>query len=266
MTFLPDRAEAWVQPGSTLLAAASQARVAIDAPCGDRGICGKCRVRVTQGPLKPPTLPERSLMSQEELAEGWRLACQARLSGDATVHLPIRTLKTAVMPISQVELRPNVRKHSLTLPEATIHEPTADAARLRAALSERVPGLRLPLGPVRQLAAALKSSRQITAVVAGDSLISVEPGDTTARCYGIAVDLGTTSVVVALADLTTGQVIGIESLLNGQTNFGADVISRIHAAMDGELEALQSAAVATVNSALASLLQGAGIEARDVYE
>lgn len=104
-------------------------------------------------------------------------------------------------------------------------------------------------------------------VLAGNRLLALEAGDTTASCYGIAVDLGTTSVVVILANLASGEVLGIESMLNGQANYGADVISRVeYSATPAGLQTLQQAAVDTINSALRRLAERTGVDPEQVYE
>lgn len=287
VVFLPGDKEALVPSGAGLLHAASLAGVAIDASCGERGVCGKCRVRV-QGPmdepargdlqapaiphhpsLEPPTLSERSLISPEELARGWRLACQARVRGDVVVEVPERALKPAMVPLSQVRPRPLVRKLHLLLPEPDPLESSSDLTCLRRELAHTVPDLRVDLPQIQRLARVPRSpSSGLTAVLAGNRLLTLEPGDTTGDSYGLAVDLGTTSVVAVLADLNDGRILGTESRLNGQANHGADVISRIvHASAGPEsLAALQSAAVQTVNAALDELIGRAGIPRDHVYE
>lgn len=267
VTFLPDAVEAWVPEGVTLLQAAAAANVAIDAPCGDRGICGKCKVKLLTE-TAVPTLQEKTLIPPEDLEAGWRLACQTRVSGDTTVQVPERALKPAVVPLSTIQPKPAVRKIHLVLPEPTIEDPASDLTRLHRELDKTVGRLTVDLPLLRELPQLLeKASYDVTAVAVGDRLIAVEPRDTTSRCFGLAVDLGTTSVVAMLADLNTGKVLGVESRLNGQANYGADVISRIHAVMDaGSVEPLQQAAVATINSALDTLLQASGVSREEVYE
>lgn len=268
VSFLPDGADAWVTTGVTLLSAATSARVAIDAPCGDRGVCGKCRVQA-EGALEPPTRAERVLIDAEELHEGWRLACQARVAGDVTVRVPERALKPAVVPVSDVPLRPNVRKLLLHIPGPTVEDPSSDLDRLRSEMSRDAPGLRVSLQVARMLPELLGNRpREVTAVVAGDALLTIEPGDTASACYGLAVDLGTTSVVVMLVDLTDGRILGVESRLNGQANHGADVVSRVaFSTMQPEgLATLQAAAVDTINSATQALVRAAGVDARHIYE
>ncbi len=279
--FLPDGAEALIPAGTTLTAAAAAAHVAMDAPCGHRGLCGKCRVRVVseglslplgegdRSPLSPPTLPERTLLSNEELATGWRLACQARVAGEVTVEVPERTVKPAVVPLSEVEPRPFIRKFHVPMETPTLEDVSSDLTRLRRALADERPHLRLGLSALRKLPAVLSSaSYDVTAVLAGDRLIGLEGGDTTGVGYGLAVDLGTTSVVVVLAELATGQVLGIETRLNGQANFGSDVVSRItYATMESEgLQTLQQAAVSTINSAIEALADKHNIDPRQIYE
>jgi uncharacterized 2Fe-2S/4Fe-4S cluster protein (DUF4445 family) len=267
VTFLPDASETWVPEGITLLQAAAVANVAIDAPCGDRGICGKCKVRVLGG-LTAPTLPEKTLIPVDELEGGWRLACQTRVYQDMTVQVPERALQPAVVPLSAIAPRPAVRKLHVTMPEPTIEDAVSDLSRLYRELNGRAGSLQFGLPLLRLLPQILeRASYDATAVAVGDRLIAVEHGDTTARCFGLAVDLGTTSVVAILADLNTGKVLGVESRLNGQANYGADVISRIHAVMDaGTVEPLQQAAVATINAALESLLRNTGVERDEIYE
>ena len=267
VTFLPDAAEAWVPEGVTLLQAAAAANLAIDAPCGDRGICGKCKVRLLTE-THPPSLQEKTLIPHDELENGWRLACQTRVSGNATVQVPERALQPAVVPLSAIQPKPAVRKIHVAMPEPTIQDPASDFSRLRRELDGRLGPLQIDLHFLRRLPQILeKASYDVTAVAVGDRLVALEPGDTTSRCFGLAVDLGTTSVVAMLADLNTGKVLGVESRLNGQANYGADVISRIHATMDaGSVEPLQQAAVSTINSALDTLLKNTGIDRDEVYE
>ncbi len=267
VTFLPDAVEAWVPEGVTLLQAAAAANVAIDAPCGDRGICGKCKVKLLTE-TAAPTLQEKTLIPPEDLEAGWRLACQTRVSANTTVQVPERALKPAVVPLSAIQPKPAVRKIHLVLPEPTIEDPASDLTRLNRELDKAVVRLQVDLPLLRELPQLLeKAHYDVTAVAVEDRLVAIEPGDTTSRCFGLAVDLGTTSVVAMLADLNSGKVLGVESRLNGQANYGADVISRIHAVMDaGTTEPLQQAAVATINSALDTLLEASGVGREEVYE
>ncbi len=266
VTFLPEASSAWVREGLTLLEAAASANVAIDAPCGDRGICGKCRVQIL-GEARPPTLQEKMLIPFDDLENGWRLACQTRVSTSVTVRVPERALQPALVPLTQVQPNPAVSKVHLRLQEPTVEDARSDMSRLMAALA-RGSGVQTDLALARLLPAALhEGSYDVTSVLVGDRVVAVEPGDTTSRMCGAAVDLGTTSVVVMLFDLNSGRMLGVESRLNGQANYGADVISRINATMDaGTTEPLREAAMATINSALDALLAKHGVARDEVYE
>ncbi len=268
VTFLPDAAEAWVSEGVTLLQAAAAANVAIDAPCGDRGICGKCRVQLLSSP-RPPTLQEKTLIPSDDLENGWRLACQTTVAGDTVVQVPERTLQPAIVPLSQVTPKPAVQKLHVALPAPSIDDPVSDLSRVHRGLNGQAGGAGdVGLSFLRSLPGTLeKASYDVTSVAVSGQLIGLEAGDTSCLSYGVAVDLGTTSVVVMLADLSTGTVLGVESRLNGQANFGADVISRIHATMDANsVQPLQRAAVATINAALDALLKKTGVDRNSVYE
>jgi uncharacterized 2Fe-2S/4Fe-4S cluster protein (DUF4445 family) len=302
--FLPDGAEGQVPAGSTILAVAAAAHLPIDAPCGDRGTCGKCRIQIvsldsapddagadigpapTAGkewdrstrstvpgpqahPVQPPTLPERTLLSPDELAQGWRLACQAVLAGSLTVMVPDRSLRPAVVPISEIEPMPFVRRLAVTVPEPTLEDPAPDLTRLRRAIGAETADVEISFALLRRLPFLLdSSSTHLSAVLAGSQILSLEAATADLGVYGVAVDLGTTSVVVALADLSAGRVLGIESRLNGQVNFGADVISRIlHASTEpAGLDRLREAAVVSIDSALDSLLRAHGVARDQVYE
>ncbi|HEX9016014.1 MAG TPA: 2Fe-2S iron-sulfur cluster-binding protein, partial [Chloroflexota bacterium] len=267
VTFLPDASSAWVDEGVNLLQAAAVANVAIDAPCGDRGICGKCKVQIS-GQTRQPTLQEKMLIPYDDLEAGWRLACQTMVDRDMEVEVPERALKPAVVPISQIEPKPAVHKQHIVLQEPTIEDPTSDLTRLRAGMPPERQDFDVELSVLHSLPLPLRESAyDVTAVTVGRSLVAVEPRNTTSRCYGLAVDLGTTSVVAMLTDLASGKVIGVESRLNGQANYGADVISRIHSTMDsGTVEPLQRAAVSTINSAMDTLLARYGVQREEVYE
>jgi len=223
----------------------------------------------TPDSLEPPTLPERSLLSADELKAGWRLACQAKVISDATVVVPERAIKAAIVPLSEIQPRPFVNKIHLCMPMPSIDDAISDLSRLRRALVGVAPNIKIDLSVLQTVPSLLAAaSYDVTATIAGDRLIGLEPGNTVGESYGIAVDLGTTSVVVALVDLATGRVLGIESRLNGQANFGADVVSRITYSMsrsDGLLT-LQKAAVDTINSAVATLAGKFSVSPHQIYE
>jgi uncharacterized 2Fe-2S/4Fe-4S cluster protein (DUF4445 family) len=260
-----------VPEGTTLFNAAHWIGLAIESTCGGRGTCGKCKVQVLAGDvaIRPA---DRRWFTEAELAEGWRLACEAELTTDAECHVPalMRAPKAATMGLSRfVLLEPNVHKVHLALPEPTLEDVRSDIERLRDALDAEGYGLITDLRALRHLPIAIRSARyDVTAVLCGEHLVAVEPGDTTDVAYGIAVDVGTTTVVATLMDLTTGGAVAVASNLNGQAPFGADVISRIARTRMEETAAaeLQRTVVQTIDGLLAEVYAASGVSSASVYE
>ena len=218
--------------GVTLFDAASWNGIAIDSTCGGHGTCKKCRVRIAEDPPAPTSLDIRAYTPQE-ITDGWRLACRATATRDTAVEVPPLTTRPKAATVGvgrQVILRPAVQKRYLELAEPSLADQASDLERVLAQLDDLEP--RAELTVLKTLGRTLRAADyKVTAVVVDDVLIDVEPGDTTARRFGIAFDLGTTTVVATLLDLSTGTPAGVESTLNKQQPFGADVITRISATM-----------------------------------
>jgi uncharacterized 2Fe-2S/4Fe-4S cluster protein (DUF4445 family) len=261
--------EARVPTGTTLFDAASWNGVAIDSTCGGHGTCKKCRVRVVDGEVPVCPVDPRAF-SPDELRAGWRLACRATAEQDVVVEVPpLQTRpKAALAGVGRhVILRPAVQKRYLELAEPTLHDQTPDVDRVLAAMDDVE--LRVPLEVARTIGRTLRGSDyRVTAVIVDDLLLDVEPGDTTARRFAIAYDLGTTTVVANLLDLETGQPASVRSTLNRQQPFGADVISRISATMldEGALDLLRARAHETLDELTAEVCDEAGVARGQVYE
>jgi uncharacterized 2Fe-2S/4Fe-4S cluster protein (DUF4445 family) len=269
LRFEPDGAEVRVPGGTPVFDAASWNGVAIDSTCGGHGTCKKCRVRVLVGEVPVSAVDPRAF-SEGELRDGWRLACRAHARDDLVIEVPpLQTRpKAALVGVGRhVILRPAVQKRHLVLDEPSLEDQRSDVARVLDALSDLEP--RVELGVVRRLGRVLRDARfDVTAVVCDDVLIDVEPGDTAARRFAIALDLGTTTVVATLLDLETGQPAGVCSMLNRQQPFGADVISRVSATMldPDALEALQARAQETLAQLTAEVCAEAEVDPGEVYE
>ncbi|HUT36425.1 MAG TPA: ASKHA domain-containing protein [Planctomycetota bacterium] len=270
VTFEPEGKAAYVLPGSLVLEAAARAGIIVDTPCGGRGTCGKCRVVVRDG-CAAPTATERRLLKPKELASGVRLACQAKLVRETAITVPDasrffeqRILTTGVRRVTR--LCPAVAKRAARVAEPTLDAARADADRVLDALGSA--GRRLDLGAARQLPAALRAAdHQITAVLHGDDVIAFEPGDTTGRCFGAAFDIGTTTVVGSLLDLTTGHEVALGARTNPQVAFGDDVVARITCATEGDgLRELQAKIVECINDILGEMAAKAGIAREAIYE
>jgi len=260
-----------VPPGTTLFSAAHWIGLPIDSTCGGRGTCGKCKVQVLEGGAEITTA-DRKQLRPIELEAGWRLSCQAKVYQDTTVTVPelLRVPKAATMGVNRlVLLDPNVRKVFVELSEPSLEDQRSDLERLRDALTAEGFDMKADLRVLRRLPVVLRDAGfTVTAVLGGDALIAVEPGDTREESYGVAVDLGTTTVVGTLMNLKTGMAEAVRSTLNGQAPFGADVISRISHGMQGdEAKAeLRDAVRRTINTILSELYESASVSRDRVYE
>jgi len=271
--FQPHGKTVHVMPGTPLHEAAVLAGITLNTPCGGRGTCGKCRVRVVDHPGEP-TQAERARLSGVELANGMRLACQSSVHGPMTVEVPETSVLAsafqilggaqdgAAADVTQVV----VRKRYVELPPPAREDEMPDIERLERALGCAVHA-DLPL--LRELPVKLRrAGYKGTAVLAEGRLLDFEPGDTRAECHAVAVDVGTTTIAAVLLDLNTGRELAATARMNPQTAFGDDVISRIlHARQHPEgLGELQRAVIGEINAMLTELCAQAGTRPACIYE
>jgi uncharacterized 2Fe-2S/4Fe-4S cluster protein (DUF4445 family) len=268
LTFTPSGTRVRVPPGVTVFDAASWNGIAIDSTCGGHGTCKKCKVRI-DGPVPASPLDARAF-SPGELRAGWRLACRALAGTDLTVEVPplVTRPKAATVGVGrQVILRPAAQKRYLELAEPSLSDQQTDLERVLAALDDLE--LRTDLAAVRTLGRVLRAADyRVTAVIVDDVLIDVQAGDTTGTVFGIAFDLGTTTVVATLLDLATGTPLAVASMLSKQQPFGADVITRISAVMmdPAALDTLARLAHETLAELTAEVCGQAGVDPAQVCE
>ena len=269
LVFQPSGTRVRVPPGVTLFDAASWNGIAIDSTCGGHGTCKKCKIRVAGGSVPASPLDARAF-SPDELRAGWRLACRAQAASDLQIEVPplVTRPKAATVGVGrQVILRPAAQKRYLELDEPSLSDQRSDLERVLGAIDDLE--LRVDLGVLRSIGSVLRAADyRVTAVVVDDVLIDVQPGDTSARLYGIAFDLGTTTVVATLLDLSTGTPLAVASMLNKQQPFGADVITRISAIMmePGAIDTLARLARETLAELTADVCEQAGVDPREVCE
>lgn len=267
--FEPLGRRARVAAGATLLEAARQAGVGLNAICGGAGTCGTCRVRVVAGQVTPPTEAE-----QESLAQGFRLACRTRVLSDVRVDVPPASVTAPQRAQIEgrerpVELDPTVRSFDVVAQSPSLTDLRADATRLREALQEQygISVRRCDHGALCQLPALLRQNGwHVRLVVRDGQVIAVAPVGTSP--LGLAVDIGTTKVAAYLMDLESGETLAAAGAMNPQIAYGEDVMARIAYAMDGEAQAreLQRAIVDGLNDLARDLCACAGREVTDVVE
>jgi len=208
--------------------------------------------------------------SQEELKNGWRLACVARATENLAITVPAMTTRPKAATVGvgrQVILRPAVQKRYLELEEPTLHDQRPDIQRVKDAIDDLEVNVEFHV--LQKLPTVLrKNNFKVTAVIVDDLLIDIEPGNTTDKRFAIAYDLGTTTVVATLLDLNSGTPVAVKSMLNMQQPFGADVISRISATMldENALERLRIAAQSTLSELTNEVIKEAEVSPNNVYE
>jgi uncharacterized 2Fe-2S/4Fe-4S cluster protein (DUF4445 family) len=291
--FQPDAKTVEVEGGATLLAAAEAAGVFVNSICGGQGLCGECRLRVIRGEAKADK-HAIGFFSSDEVKQGYVLACQTPVTGDLEVEVPARSRLEMEQIITDSGVNysepgkialhrrdedpakiadPLVRKHYLELPEPSLEDNVSDVDRVTRALRQVTPyrEFEISLACLRELAATLRSDDwKVTATVARHDatgrVLAIEGGDRTAVQYGLAVDVGTTTIVVQLIDLWTGEVCGVEGNHNLQAHYGEDVISRmVFACGRGSLDPLHDAVVTNINLLTKALVQEKGIELNDIH-
>jgi uncharacterized 2Fe-2S/4Fe-4S cluster protein (DUF4445 family) len=269
LRFEPDGNEVRVPSGTPIFDAASWNGIAIDSTCGGYGTCKKCKVKILSGDVPVGPIDPRAF-TPAELADGWRLACRAGAREDLIVEVPpLQTRpKAALAGVGRhVILRPAVVKRHLIIDEPTLEDQRSDLQRVLDGLDDLEPTV--SIGMLRELGTTMRAAKfDVTAVVCDRELIALEPGDTTARRYAIAFDLGTTTVVATLLDLDNGQPVAVRSMLNRQQPYGADVITRISATMmdSGALQALRDRAHETLAELTGEVLAEADVAPAEVYE
>ena len=269
LDFFPSNQSFKVPPGVSVFDAASWNGIAIDSTCGGHGTCKKCKVQIIKGVVPISRLDIRAF-SQEELKNGWRLACVARATENLAITVPPMTTRPKAATVGvgrQVILRPAVQKRHIELTEPTLHDQRPDIQRVFDAIEDF--DLKVDFNVLQKLPRILRDSNyKLTAVILDNLLIDLEPGDTSDKKFGIAYDLGTTTVVATLLDLDTGTPLAVKSMLNKQQPFGADVISRISSTMldKSALDKLRLAAHNTLNELAKEVCLSADIELANVYE
>lgn len=277
VTVLPGAHTLQVEPGTTILRAAHEQGVDITATCGGRGRCTSCRVKFIAGPPPPPTIMDQLQLGDALVREGYRLSCQARVTEAITVQVApaldehtFQILGTGASreALSAVIIDAGVRKQvvKVSLPREE-HQQTSDLEQLLAATG----GATDDVGPeiLKTLPAALREHEgEVTVTTFGSRLLAVEPGDTALLKFGLAVDVGTTSVVSALMELESGEQLAAVSSLNPQAVFGADLMSRIAFAQGapGNLRKLQTRIIGLLNQHIEELCRESGVLARWIYK
>jgi len=241
--------------------------IEIEAPCGGKGRCGKCKLTVVDGRVSALSELEKELLSEADINGGVRLACRTYPEGDVTVQL--RETTEAHIAVSGIEYSaevfPNVRKSAVKLTKPVLEDQRDDLSRLSDALGG---AFTIQLDALRKLPGILRESDYaVTVAYDKDCIVAVEAGDTKDSNFGIAVDIGTTTVVAYLVNLQTGKIEATASGLNAQKPHGQDVISRISYTIDNPTgtSQLQHRIIHQINGMIEKLAGENGISIDQIY-
>jgi len=290
--FLPHNKRITVRDGENIIRAAMEAGVHINASCGGEGVCGKCRVIIEQGDVDGGITEK---LSQEECAAGYRQACLSNVKSDMVVRIPVESDVDASMlnmqstprqaaRIKEMDFKqlkqnscflPPVEKIYIKLPEPSVKDNLSDVARLvnylKLNFNERRLVINLPV--IRKIPEVFrKNNFKITVTLARPvqagrktHIVDVQPGDTSGESYGVAMDIGTTTIYVRLIDLNTGKIMADYGDFNKQIGFGEDVITRlIYAEKPGGLEKLYEVSLETINNILRKIINDTAIDPEQI--
>jgi uncharacterized 2Fe-2S/4Fe-4S cluster protein (DUF4445 family) len=270
VTFMPSNSTVAVPRGVSLMDAAVHAGIVLHTPCGGQGTCGKCKVRIIGASTVPSTV-EQQRLSERELAEGYRLACRTVVENAMEVVVPAESLFISQQrildsaTIRNVQVHSSIRKVHFECPPPDRDNSESDLCRLRKCIGEvdishrllcRIPGL------------LRANDWRGTAIVSNNHCIALEKSDPGKRLFGIAFDVGTTTIVGALFDLETGKEQGMVSCINPQTAFGDDVLTRIQRIREDSsmLEQQQASVITACNRIADQLAEKTGISRSSIYE
>ncbi len=282
---LPNEKKIDALPGESILAALRKEKVYLVASCGGKGVCGKCKVRITHGEADIRSV---ITLTEQDIAQGYTLACQAYPKSDLSIEIPkeSRLIVGDKIAVGRADdlikltekfgittLSPLVRRIPLELRHPTLEDNISDLERIKRGLNaedlESVERLHVRYDLLRLMPDALRKDNWKVTVTIGTGeipeLLAVHPGSEATAYYGVAVDIGTTTVVLYLVDMITGKLIDVGSTYNSQMRFGDDVINRIvHATEQGRMKDLQQAIRSDINALLDPLLERHKLTSDDV--
>jgi len=288
VVFMPSGRRGRFPIGTPLLSAARALGVDVDSVCGGRGICGRCQVVIAEGEfakhgvrsgaasVSPVSEVELRYANRRELPSGHRLSCSTLVLRDVVVDVPPgspvhRQVVRKDADARQIELNPVVRLHYVEVQEPDMQDPSGDMRRLMNALQKewQLTELTCDLSVLRELQPALRKGQwKVTvAVHDGSQIIAVWPGFHD-KAFGMAVDVGSTTVAAHLCDLESGELVAATGVMNPQIRFGEDLMSRVSYAMmnPGGAVLMTDAIRGALSNIARELAREAGIEPTDILE
>lgn len=273
VTFLPDNKSVVVDMETTLLDAAGKADIYINSSCNGQGACGKCRLIIESGDVEKNNTP---LLTDAEKEKNYVLACQTKILGDIVAKIPEEAIekklkiagmgKEATNRFSGLvkDITPMLVKYPMQLSPPTLDDSISDLDRLKRGLKQGgcdITRLSIGIRVMREIAAAMRNENwRVTASVlqkaCSNEVAAIVHGEDGAKSLGLAVDIGTTTIVVYLVDMTDGSILAATSGHNRQAACGDDVINRIVCAEKEGVKKLSRMALATINGLISEAIAG----------
>ena len=281
LTFHPENKKIDIHPRQTVLEGARRTNVKLIATCGGKGRCRSCRIQVLEGELSPPTPEEQQTLGPQELEQNFRLACHAKVLTDSVVRIAPPVSEHSLNILSQADgvgyaFEPDVAKYHITMPQFGEERQSSELEEICRQLAEcsetgslDMNDVSIDLSALQQLPSFLQQhGRDLTVVLRQQHILALEAGDTRDDLYGIAFDIGTTSVVGYLQDLRHGTQMAVASALNAQATYGGDLMSRITFAQNERegRQILHEKVLQSLNNIVDELCEQAGIARDRVYE
>jgi uncharacterized 2Fe-2S/4Fe-4S cluster protein (DUF4445 family) len=268
-------ADRWikVKRNFTLLETLQKAGIELESDCGGDGTCGKCRVRIVTA-LGPPDEQEKKLLTKEELERGERLACRVRIKKSLVVYTDEPPSQLAMVQILKhgrtpdVTLDPLIEKQAAEVPPPSLENPESDFRRLRIALGDAFADMRITAHCLGSLYRDLRyTGFRGEALIHDNCLLSWEPPGSFRGRYGLVFDIGTTTLVGKLIDLTDGHEVGVISRLNSQSRYGSNVINRIQYVREKKAgrKRMRELLIADLNWITRGLLEAGNLVPEDIF-
>ena len=284
VTILPEKKSFSLLEGATMLYVLEKAGIHIDTPCRGKGICGKCKILIKKG-IPEPSITEQDLLTKEEILQGYRLACQARPVADSVIEIPQQSrldfkkaysshLKGDVHRLPHdFPFESDFEKICLTLKKPSLDDQRSDWERITAGISshrkEKTVRVKTNVDLLKEIPRLLRNADdKITITLCENDLIDIEKGNTVNHGFGMAFDIGTTTVAGYLLDLKSGEELSVVAKTNPQIIYGDDIIARIGFAQENEdgFKKLQSVIINVLNEIIMETSERAQIDKENIYK
>jgi len=284
VTILPEKKSFSLPGGATLLYVLEKAGIHIDTPCRGKGICGKCKILIKEG-IPESTITEQDLLTKDEILQGYRLACQARPVADSVIEVPKESrldfkkaysshLKGDVHRLPHdFPFEADFEKIYLTLKKPSLDDQRSDWERITAGISshrqDKTLRVKTSVDLLKEIPLLLREADdKITITLCKNDLIDIEKGNTVNYGFGMAFDIGTTTVAGYLLDLKSGKELSVVAKTNPQIIYGDDIIARIGFAQENKdgVKKLQSAIMNVLNEIITETTEKAQINKENIYK